>query len=144
MMKSVAILLCLAALAGEASATTIRGKVFYNDRRDHGLWSTRRTTTGAVGTMCDTSGRRADGTACSTNWLGAYYAVVDVIERDEGYGMFDVNCKGEDILRSVAINADGSFTTTFTHDDPCNNDDLGTAIVLKVRLRYCGSWCFSV
>jgi len=158
MLKRIAsLLLCLSACSSvdvpevtavnaeiAGSSITIRGAVFYNDRRNHGLWSTRRTNTGALGTKCDTSGRRADGTACSTNWLGAYYAVVDVIERDEGYGPLDVNCKPEDVLRSVAIAADGSFSTTFTHDDPCNHDDLGKAIVLKVRLRYCGSWCFSV
>jgi hypothetical protein len=142
--RTVVVLACLAALAGEASATTIRGAVFYNDRRSHGLWSTRRTTSGALGSMCNSSGRRADGSACSTNWLGAYYAVVDVIERDEGYGIFDVSCESEDIVKSVAINADGSFVATFDHDDPCHHDDLGLAIVLKVRLRYCGSWCFSV
>jgi hypothetical protein len=44
----------------------------------------------------------------------------------------------------VAVNHDGSFTATVTVDDPCNHDDLGDALALRVRLRYCGAWCFSV
>jgi hypothetical protein len=132
-------------LAG-ATTVTLRGRVFYNDRRDHGLFSSRRTKTGAAGTRCGVAGVRDDGTACSTNWLGAYYAVVDVIERDEGFDRGESDCVTEDTLASVAVNADGSFTATFTPSDPCtSDDDTQPIIALKVRLRYCGGdWCFSL
>ncbi len=130
--------------AAGGQQVTIRGRVFYNDRRDHGLFAARRTPTGAVGTRCNTAGQRDDGTACSLNWLGAQYAVVDVLDLDDGYGLLDVNCHPEVVLGSVAVNYDGSFAATVSVDDACNHDDLGNAIALRVRLRYCGPWCFSL
>jgi hypothetical protein len=125
-----------------AQAVTISGRVFYNDRRDHGLFSARRTPSGAVGTKCGTS-----GASCTVRSLGGQYMVVDVIERDTGYfAPTDWNCRQEDVLTSVAVAYDGSFTATFTPSDGCNNDDFDDfAITLRVRLRYCGSeWCISV
>ena len=135
------------AAVGASGTVTIRGKVFYNDRRNDGLFSTRRDPNGNPGTRCKVNGTRDDGSACSENWLGAHYAVVDVIERDEGYGPLDVDCKQEDLIKSVAIASDGSFTATFTHTDRCDHDDRSRlAIALRVRLRYCGEdWgCFSI
>jgi hypothetical protein len=123
-----------------AATVTIKGRVFFNDRRDHGLFSARRTLSGAVGTKCGTS-----GASCTVNWLAGQYMVVDVIERDTGFAPTDWNCKAEDVLSSVAVAYDGSFTATFTPSDGCNHDELASfAIALKVRLRYCGDWCISV
>src|SRR6185503_12403551 len=108
-----------AVVAGKVS---IAGKVFYNDRRDHGLFSARKDLTGATGAKCGTAGVRADGTACATNWLGAQYMVVDVIERDSGYfAPLAWDCKQEETLASVAVNSDGSFTATFTATDACDS-----------------------
>lgn len=128
------------------NTVTIQGNVFYNDRRSDGLFSVRKTPAGVPGTRCNPDGLRDDGTPCRENWLGAQYMVVDIIERDEGYFAPTAwDCKHEDILASVAVNANGSFSATFTPTDPCDSDRLDQpAIVLKVRLRYCGEWCFSV
>jgi hypothetical protein len=69
--------------AASASTTTIRGAVFYNDRRTDGLFEARRDKSKDPGQRCDASGQR-DGTntPCRPNWLGGKYMVVDVIERD--------------------------------------------------------------
>ena len=134
--------------AGSVNSTvTIHGKVFYNDRRKHGLFSARRTPANALGTRCDPDGFRDDGiTRCSENWLGAQYMVIDVIELDEGYFAPTAwDCVQEDKLASVAVNNDGTFTATFTPTDPCDSDAVDQpAIALRVRLRFCGEWCFSV
>jgi hypothetical protein len=74
---------------------------------------------------------------CGLNWLGGYYMVVDVIERDNGFAPTDVNCKREEVLGSATVNRDGSYTATFSTADPCNHDNLGgTAIALRVRLQF--------
>ncbi|MCC6997482.1 MAG: hypothetical protein IT370_22895 [Deltaproteobacteria bacterium] len=134
--------------ASTATSVTIRGNVFYNDRRNDGLFSTRRTQTDQPGERCSVAGQRDDGSACSSNLLGLYYGVVDVIERDEGYFAPTAwDCKQEDLIKSVPIASDGSFTATFSHTDACDSDSRPqVAIALKVRLRYCGAdWgCFSV
>lgn len=131
---------------GGSSNVTIRGRVFFNDRRNDGLFSTRLDKNGNPGTRCNTAGVRDDSTACSINWLAARYMVVDVIEVDEGYFAPTAwDCKKEDIVASVAIGQDGSFTATFPASDACDSDARAqTAIALRVRLRYCGDWCFSV
>jgi hypothetical protein len=87
------------------------------------------------------TGRRA-----AINLLAAQYMVVDVIERDEGYFLPTAwDCKHEDLLRSVPVNSDGTFTASFSASDACDSDALSRmAIVLQVRTRYCGAWCFSV
>lgn len=133
-------------LGSTLTTMTIHGRVFYNDRRQDGLFAARRTKTGAIGTRCNPSGQRDDGSACTTNWLGAQYMVVDVIERDEGFFAPTAwDCKNEDILASVAVSSDGSFSATIPVSDACDSDALSkTAIVLKVRMKYCGDWCFSV
>ena len=129
-----------------AATATIHGSVFYNDRRTDGLFASRRDKDGNPGKRCNGDGKRYDGTACSLNWLAGKYMVVDVIERDEGFLPTDFNCKQEDVLTSVAVAYDGSFTATIPTADPCNHDKLSNAaIVLRVRLRFCGSsYCFSI
>ncbi len=128
------------------STATITGTVFYNDRRKHGLFADRREPDGDVGQRCDPNGVRDDGSACSTNWLGAKYMVVDVIEIDEGFfGPTAWDCKKEDTVASVAVAYDGSFSATISTNDPCDSDKLKkTTIKLSVRTRYCGEWCFSI
>ncbi len=125
---------------------TLHGRVFFNDRRRNGLFSARKTVGGSPGTRCTPEGKRNDGSSCSLNLLGAQYMVVDVIERDEGYFAPTAwDCKNRDVLQSVPVNADGSFTATFAVGDDCDSDALQKmAIVLEVRTRYCGEWCFSV
>jgi hypothetical protein len=132
--------------AASSSTVTVSGRVFYNDRRQDGLFAARRTPSGAVGTRCDPGGRRDDGTPCSLNWLGAQYMVVDVYERDEGYFAPTAwDCKHEDLQASATVGADGRFSVTFTPRDDCDSDDLDDyALVVKVRTRYCGEWCFSL
>src|SRR6185295_7026501 len=86
---------------GVGSTMTIKGRVFFNDRRDHGLFSARKTQSGAAGTKCGSS-----GAGCTVNLLAAQYMVVDVIEVDRGYFAPTAwNCKAEEVLQSVAVNA---------------------------------------
>lgn len=134
------------AVSVTAGTATITGKVMFNDRRNHGLFSARRTSSGAVGTKCGTDGVFSDGTSCATHWLAGQYMVVDVFERDTGFGIFDVNCKDSDKIGSATVAYDGTFSATFSVDDPCNNDDWSrTAITLQTRTKFCGSdWCFSL
>ena len=56
------------AMAGASSTVTIRGRVFFNDRRNHGPFSSRRELDGDVGTKCGTDGEFNDGTSCSLHW----------------------------------------------------------------------------
>ena len=177
--------------SGSPGMTTIRGFVFYNDQREHGLFSQRRYSDGTVGQQCSAAGKvpdcsdtaqrlaelkgdlaeqqkfvdAASGNAkiklkqrldelqlqvdaeqaslarcqqfCGLNWLGGYYMVVDVIERDDGFLPTDSNCKREEVLASATVGRDGSYTATFSTADPCNHDKLGgTAIALRVRLQF--------
>jgi hypothetical protein len=172
---------------------TIRGSVFYNDQREHGLFSQRRYSDGSNGQQCRAAGKVPDcsDTAqrlsgaraergrkqaeldsgslqgndfklalqalanldrqiaaeqaslgrcqqfCGLNWLGGYYMVVDVIERDDGFLPTDSNCKREEVLTSATVGRGGSYTATFSTADPCNHDKLGgTAITLRVRLQF--------
>ena len=111
--------------AAVRATATVRGRVFYNDRRTHGLFSARRTPAGLPGTRCPASGLRDDGTACSENWLGAQYAVADVIDI----------CSLA-VLTSVSVGYDGAYAATFSPG--------ACPVKVKVRLRYCGDWCFSL
>lgn len=119
---------------------TIRGKVFYNDRRAHGLFAERFDKQRNKGTKC-----KPDSTTCSLNWLGGRYMVVDIIERDKGFAVTDFNCKKEEIIASATVGRDGSFVASFSTEDACKHDDLSyAAIQLKIRLRFCnGNFCFS-
>lgn len=125
---------------------TISGKVVYNDRRNHGLFAARRTLTGAVGEKCGTDGLWPDGTSCATHWLAGQYMVVDVYERDTGFGILDVNCHDSEKIASATVAYDGTFSVTFPTADACNHDDYaGTMITLNTRLKFCGTdWCFSL
>ena len=134
----------VAAVAGTA---TIRGQVVFNDRRNHGLFAARRgldTTT--IGAKCGTDGLWDDGTSCATHWLAAQYMVVDVIERDTGFNISDVNCTTSEKIGSATVDYRGEFTATFSVDDACIHDDYSdTAITLSVRTKFCGEeWCFSL
>lgn len=82
---------------------------------------------------------------CGLNWLGGRYMVVDVVERDDGFAITDTNCKREDVIASATVGRDGSFTATFAVADACRHDDVGTAVELRVRLRFCNdNYCFSI
>jgi hypothetical protein len=82
---------------------------------------------------------------CALNWLGGRYMVVDVIERDDGFAITDTNCKREDVIASATVGRDGAFVATFPVADACRHDDLGTAVELRVRLRFCSDrYCFSI
>ncbi len=131
---------------GASSKVTIRGSVFYNDRRQHGLFSSRKTPQGAPGRRCGIDGIRDGGVDCARNWLAGQYMVVDVYERDQGYIAATAwNCKHKDLIASAVVSADGSFEASFDYRDDCRTDQLKSmALVVKVRLRFCGQWCFSV
>ena len=134
-------------LSSVGGTATISGQVVFNDRRNHGLFASRRgldTTT--IGTKCGTDGLWDDGTSCATHWLAAQYMVVDVFERDTGFGALDVNCKTSEKIGSATVNYRGEFTATFSVSDACNNDDYAdTAITLSVRAKFCNDdWCFSL
>ena len=134
------------AVASTPNTVTIEGRLFFNDRREDGLFSVRKTPAGTSGLRCKPNGLRDDGvTPCSENWLAAQYAVIDIIERDENYGA-GANCKTEDILATATVNLNGNFSATFAPSDPCTSDSLSQpAIVLRARLRFCGAdYCFSV
>lgn len=133
-------------LSKSAATATITGTVFYNDRRTHGLFSARRGPDGETGKRCNPAGQRDDGSACSLNWLGAQYMVVDIIELDKGYiAPTAWNCKKEDVIASVAVDYRGKFSVMVPVEDPCKSDNLsGTTIKLKVRMHFCGDWCFSM
>ncbi len=140
----------IAAATGTPSTATIRGSVFYNDRRTDGLFDARRDKSGNPGQRCSASGTRdGTGTPCSLNWLAGKYMVVDVIERDLYIPPRDApsGCKTEEVVASATVAYDGSFTATFGANDACVGDTLpNLAIELRVRLRYCNSssYCFSV
>ena len=127
-------------IAGGSSTVTIRGRVFFNDRRNHGLFSTRRELDGDEGTKCGTDGLFNDGTSCSLHWLAGYYMVVDVFERDTGYFAPSAwDCTQSDKLASAAVGYNGSFSVTFTPTDECDSDDwVNPRIALQVRLRFNG------
>lgn len=132
-----------------AATATIHGSVFYNDRRTDGLFAQRRDKSGDPGQRCSISGKRdGTGAACSLNWLGGRYMVVDVIERDMSMNpKAATGCATETILASATVGYDGKFSVTFGTNDPCSNDLLAdSAIELRVRLRYCNSasYCFSI
>ncbi|MEZ4361018.1 MAG: hypothetical protein R3B48_12615 [Kofleriaceae bacterium] len=130
-----------------AATATIHGQVVFNDRRNHGLFAARRGLDKVtVGSKCGTDGLWPDGTSCATHWLAAQYMVVDIYERDTGFGPFDTNCKDSDKIGSATVNYDGTFTATFSVSDACNHDDYTrTAITLRARTKFCGAdWCFSV
>jgi hypothetical protein len=134
----------MAALAGTA---TITGQVVYNDRRNHGLFAARRNLDKVtVGAKCGTDGLWPDGSSCATHWLAGQYMVVDIYERDKGFGVLDFNCKDSEKIGSATVAYDGTFTAVITTTDACNNDDYtATAITLSTRLKFCGSdWCFSL
>lgn len=99
---------------------TIEGRVFYNDRRNDGLFSLRDAPDGAPGEKCGVDGVRADGSACDDNELAASYAEVEA----------SGDCEG-----TAIVGATGDFEM----DLDCTGD-----IVLTVRLRYCKETCFSV
>ena len=133
--------------AAAATTATITGQVVFNDRRNHGLFSARRgldTTT--AGTKCGTDGVFDNGTGCATHWLAGQYMVVDVFERDTGFGILDINCKASEKIGSATVSYQGTFTVTFPVSDACNHDDYtDTAITLSVRLKFCSEeWCFSL
>lgn len=132
--------------ASAPGTATISGTVFYNDRRKHGLFESRRNPDGAPGERCDPNGVRDDGRVCSVNWLGAQYMVVDVIEIDKGYFAPTAwNCKKEKVIASVAVNNAGKFSVTIPTTDDCKSDSLKKATIkLSVRMRFCGDWCFSM
>ena len=134
-------------LAAAGATATISGQVVFNDRRNHGLFAARRgldKTT--VGAKCGTDGLWDDGTSCATHWLAGQYMVVDIFERDTGFGILDVNCRESEKIGSATVNYQGTFTATFSVSDACNHDDYAdTAITLSVRLKFCGDeWCFSM
>jgi hypothetical protein len=131
------------AAAAAAGTVTIEGRAFFNDRREDGLFSVRDEPDGDPGRRCSPDGLRDDGTACSQNWLAAQYVVVDVIERDEVSG---AGCATEDILTTATVDLHGDFSATFVPTDGCAADTLAKpAIVLRARLRFCGTdYCFSV
>ena len=128
------------AMAGASSTVTIRGRVFFNDRRNHGLFSSRRELDGDVGTKCGTDGVFNDGSSCSLHWLAGQYMVVDVFERDTGYvAPTASDCTQSDKLTSATVGYDGSFSATFTPTDECDSDDwVNPRIALQVRLRFDG------
>jgi hypothetical protein len=128
------------ARAAAGSTVTIRGRVFYNDRRNNGLFSTRREMDGDMGTRCGTSGVFPDGTSCSLHWLAGQYMVVDFFERDTGYFAPTAwDCMQSDKLASATVGYDGSFSATFTPTDDCDSDDwYSPRIAMQVRLRFDG------
>lgn len=135
------------ARAGLVSTVTIRGRVFYNDRRNNGLFSTRREMDGDPGTPCGTDGVFPGNISCALHWLGGHYMVVDFFERDTGYfGPTAWDCEQSDLLTSATVGPDGSFSATFTPSDECDTDNWTTPrIAMKVRLRFNGAdYAFSV
>ncbi|HEU4688154.1 MAG TPA: hypothetical protein VFS23_07340 [Vicinamibacterales bacterium] len=140
-----------AAAAASASTATIRGSVFYNDRRTDGLFGKRNDKNDNQGQRCTAEGKRdgTNGAPCSLNWLAGKYMVVDVIERDRYIPPRDApgGCKTEEVVASATVAYDGSFTATFGANDACEGDTLpNLAIELRVRLRFCNasSFCFSI
>lgn len=131
-----------AALTG---TVTVEGRVFYNDRRGKGHFDRRWDPDGNQGQQCGPDGVRGENDEpCHYNYLGAYRMVVDVIERDTGYPVLASGCEREDRLLSVSVQPDGEFSATFAPTDPCEADDWSLPrIELRVRTRYCGSWCAS-
>ena len=139
-----------AAAAATAATATIRGSVFYNDRRTDGLFAARRDKNGNPGQRCGAWGTRdGSSTPCSLNWLAGKYMVVDVIEHDLSIPPRDAGpgCVTQQKVGSAAVAYDGSFVVTIGANDGCTTDQRpNLAIELRVRLRFCNesSYCFSV
>jgi hypothetical protein len=134
-------------VAGLAGTATISGQVVYNDRRNHGLFAARRNLDKVtVGAKCGVDGLWPDGTSCATHWLAGQYMVVDIYERDKGFGPLDVNCKDSEKIGSATVAYDGTFSATFSTTDACMHDSYAApAITLSTRLKFCGTdWCFSL
>lgn len=132
---------------GIATAVTVRGRIFYNDRRDRGRHDWRDDISGNTAEYCDRSGQRADGSSCSVNWVGLWHAMVDVYEIDDGYEASDPFCERKERIARAFVHHDGSFSVTFDAADMCATDThTQPAIALRVRLRYCNSstYCFSL
>lgn len=140
---------------------TIEGRLFFNDRRETGLFGVRRDRDGNPTTECDPQGLRdekKDGSVdlCWLNWAGAQHVTVEAIERDSidydsGKPLPNPprelrSCKYEDVLGSATVDARGHFSITFKPNDGCGLDEFPKfSIQLRYRLQYCGSdFCFSM
>lgn len=146
---------------GSDGEVTIEGRLFFNDRRETGLFGVRLGPDGNPALECDPEGKRdpVDGkppASCSLNWAAAQYVVVDAIERDTiDYGSGKplpnppkelVHCRYEELLDSATVDISGRYQLKFTPEDRCGLDDYKKfAIQLRFRLRFCNeNYCFSL
>lgn len=125
-----------------SSEVVIKGRVFYNDRRENGLFAMRKSITGSTAAECNSI-----QTGCSPNWLAAKYFVVEALEIDDvPLNAFNFNCKRQDTLARATVNSAGEYTLRFPFQDGCGKDRLvGVAIQLIIETRFCGGkFCVSM
>lgn len=124
--------------AGEATAP-LEGALFYEDHRRHGRHVTRRDLRGDRGRGDKARERRAQ------DFLGAFYAVVDVYEVDPR-GALGPGCSRLEWVGAATVDRDGSFRVEVPAEDRCSVDD-GTPpeYAVRARTRYCrDELCFKV
>lgn len=147
--------------SGTGEEITIEGRLFFNDRRETGIFGVRLDPDGHPVKECDPDGLRDKDPSgkeelCWLNWAGAQMVVVDAIERDSTEFPTHkpipnapkelTNCLYEDVLGSDTVRKSGRYSITFKPRDGCGLDDFGKyAIEIRFRLRFCNeSFCFSM
>lgn len=118
-----------------SGATTVEGKLFYNDLREVGNFDLRRDKLGAVGTGAGFS-------LGGENFLAALDVVADFYELDSVVG---AGCVSSQLLGSSTVNSLGEYSQTFNFVETCVGEDQTPDIKVTYRLRFCNDIrCFSV
>jgi hypothetical protein len=111
---------------------TIKGRLFYNDLREAGRFSSRSDRYGHAGTSVAYSDT-------ATNYLAALDMVADIYEIDAVSGG---SCVAQELIGSATVGSTGDFSGTFTAKDACGPSAL--EIGVRFRTRFCNSTrCFS-
>jgi hypothetical protein len=133
-------------LAPVCKTVSLRGKVFYNDLRDVGLFADRMTIVPGV------AGHANPWTPSTTpyNYLGLLDAKISIFEVDLARAA--APCAATEFVGSTSIAADGSWSWTGEVCDACRTDvdgsnDNGVSIAANIILENCTApsrRCFSV
>lgn len=129
-------------VSGSDNTITIKGRLFYEDHRKHGQFDRREDLGGSPGLA---RGDRDQDPVRPAQWLlGAYHMVIDIYERDQ-QTVFP-GCKNTDLIKSVMVRADGSFSASFSFTDDCKRSDWNRPkFSIRARTRYCdANVCFQV
>lgn len=114
----------------------LRGRLFYNDLRNHGRFALRQSPEGDVGA------EQEDARVDWANLLGALDVVVDIYEID---GETSGDCQRAEHLGSSSVGPGGDFQIIVAGQDPCGDDPTGgSALAVAFRLKSCHDWhCYA-